>query len=123
MLTNIVRGDYVTEINYELTFDDGHGNGFVFPCDAHGNVGANLNPAAVINLNYCRQHPEKFKRAGEVVERRQSYKELDYGTCDFGETVYLVNQYMGACQCPNCGRWYNLFGEVLLPLEAWEEDC
>ena len=123
MLTSVVRGDYVTEISYELAFDDGHGNGFGFPCNASGSVGTCLNPAAAANLAYCRQHPEKFKRAGEVVEHRRRYKEEDYGTCECGETVYLVNQYMGACQCPNCGRWYNLFGQSLLPPEAWEEDC
>lgn len=123
MLANIVRGDYITEVSYELAFDDGHGNGFGFPCDATGHIGAVFNPAAAANLAYCRQHPEKFKRAGEVVEYRRSYKEEDYGTCKCGETVYLVNQYMGACQCPKCGKWYNLFGQELLPPCAWEEDC
>ena len=28
MLTNIIRGEYVTDVRYELAFDDGHGNGY-----------------------------------------------------------------------------------------------
>ena len=122
MLTSIVRGAHITETRYELVFDDGHGNGAGFPCDASGNI-INLRPEAVANLAWCMEHPEKFKRAGEVVEYHRTYKEEDYGICDCGETVYLGNQYMGACQCPKCGKWYNLFGQSLLPPEAWEEDC
>ena len=38
------------------------------------------------------------------------------------ETVYLYDRYRAACQCPKCGRWYNLFGQELLPPEMWEED-
>ena len=70
MLTNIIRGEYVTEVRYELAFDDGHGNGYGFPCDANGVVDEGLTPDALSNLEYCRQHPEAFKRANEVVEIR-----------------------------------------------------
>ena len=122
MLTNIIRGEYVTEVRYELAFDDGHGNGYGFPCDANGVVDEGLTPDALSNLEYCRQHPEAFKRANEVVEIRLQYKEEDRGTCRCGETVYLHDQYRAACQCPKCGRWYNLFGQELLPPEMWEED-
>ena len=122
MLTNIIRGEYVTEVCYELAFDDGHGNGYGFPCDANGVVNEGLHPEALPNLEYCRKHPEQFKRANEVIEIRRQYKEEDYGTCKCGEVVYLYNQYHGACQCPKCGQWYNLFGQELLPPESWEED-
>jgi len=122
MLTNIIRGEYVTEVRYELDFDDGHGNGYGFPCDANGVVDEGLTPDTLRNLEYCRQHPEAFKRANEVIEIRLQYKEEDQGTCRCGETVYLHDQYLAACQCPKCGRWYNLFGQELLPPEEWEED-
>lgn len=121
MLKDIVRGEYKVEVSYELVFDDGFGNGFGFPCNPNGTV-INLRPEAVANLAWCQEHPEKFKRANEVVMIRRTYRDEDYGTCKCGETVYLENQYHGACQCPNCGRWYNLFGQELLPPEAWEED-
>lgn len=29
---------------------------------------------------------------------------------------------MGACQCPKCGKWYNIFGQALLDPEFWEDD-
>ena len=122
MLSNIIRGEYVTEVRYELAFDDGHGNGYGFPCDANGVVDEGLTPNALSNLEYCRQHPEAFERADEVVEIRLEYKEEDRGTCRCGEMVYLHDQYWAACQCPKCGRWYNLFGQELLPPEMWEED-
>ena len=122
MLTNIIRGEYVTEVRYELAFDDGHGNGYGFPCDANGVVDEELTPDALRNLEYCRQHPEAFKRANEVIEIRLQYKEEDRGTCRCGETVYLHDQYLAAFQCPKCGQWYNLFGQELLPPEVWEED-
>ena len=122
MLTNIIRGEYVTEVRYELAFDDGYGNGYGFPCDANGVVDGGLTSDALRNLEYCRQHPEAFKRANEVIEIRLQYKEEDRGTCRCGETVYLHDQHQAACQCPKCGRWYNLFGQELLPPEMWEED-
>ena len=53
---------------YELVFDDGHGNGCVFPCDEHGKT-SELNPDAAENLAYCRAHPENFVRNGVVVRR------------------------------------------------------
>ena len=96
MLSNIIRGEYVTEVRYELAFDDGHGNGYGFPCDANGAVNKGLTPDALRNLEYCRQHPEAFKRANEVVEIRLEYKEEDRGTCRCGETVYLHDQYRAA---------------------------
>ena len=98
MLTNIIRGEYVTEVRYELAFDDGYGNGYGFPCDANGVVDGGLTSDALRNL------------------------EEDQGTCRCGETVYLHDQYRAACQCQKCGRWYNLFGQELLPPEMWEED-
>ena len=41
--------------------------------------------------------------------------------CD-NDDVELWDQYYGACQCPECGKWYNLFGQSLLPPDCWEED-
>ena len=127
MLKNMVRGEFKTDIRYQLTFDDSNGCGFAFPCDIDGNIipftdGDPVSPAALENLEWCRQHPEKFTRAGEIVEIRQSYREPNRGTCACGQTVELYDQFYGACQCPECGRWYNLFGQELLPPDQWETD-
>lgn len=123
MLKNIVRGEWEQDKSYELVFDDGHNNGFGFPCDAQGNVNlTKITDAAFENLQFCMSHPEKFVRFNEVVVLKQFWKEPDKGTCRCGQLVELVNQYHGACQCPKCGQWYNLFGQELLPPEKWGWD-
>lgn len=51
-----------------------------------------------------------------------SWIEPAKGICSCGETVYLTNEYYGACECPGCGQWYNMFGQELLPPNKWEEE-
>jgi hypothetical protein len=38
-----------------------------------------------------------------------------------GKEFKLQDHYCGACECPNCGEWYNLCGQHLNPPEQWEE--
>lgn len=40
--------------------------------------------------------------------------------CYCGNEIYLDDEYMGACECPHCGRWYNMFGQELNRPEMWE---
>ena len=120
MLKDIVRSQRKTVIEYELCFDDGHNNGFGFPCDRNGKV--NIPPEAAANLAWCMEHPEKFVRFNEVIAHKRSYTEPGHGTCICGAEVDLYDQYFGACQCPGCGRWYNIFGQELLPPNQWESD-
>ena len=122
MLKNIIPAERVVDISYELSFDDGRHNGFGFPCDEDGNVSPTLNSAALENLEYCKAHPEKFIRYGVVDRRKQMWVNPAHGTCRCGETVELINEYCGACSCKKCGKWYNLFGQELLPPEQWESD-
>lgn len=45
------------------------------------------------------------------------------GKCDCGEEIILMcfpPTY--ACDCPNCGQYYNAVGQKLKPPEEWEED-
>lgn len=121
MLKNMTECEHKTEIFYELVFDDGHHNGFGFPCDANGNTSIEYQEAKD-NLNWCKQHPEKFKRFNEVVRYEREYVEPVSGDCSCGERIILTDQYYGACQCPQCGKWYNLFGQELLPPDQWERD-
>ena len=121
MLKDITRARIVTEISYMLFFDDGHGNGYAFPCDEKGGVNNDMPEAAMENLEFCRQHPEQFKRAGAVKTVTSSYREEAHGTCSCGQKVFLVNEYHGACECARCGKWYNLFGQEILPPEEWDE--
>jgi hypothetical protein len=122
MIENYKRGEYVTRISYEQVFDDSRGNGFAFPCDKEGNLYRNLTEAAYRNWRWCIVHPEKFSRYGKVVSYKHSWREPNTGTCHCGQEIELVNEYMGACECPKCGQWYNLFGQELRPVREWFED-
>ena len=122
MLKNMTPRERKISLDYSLVFDDGRGNGFGFPCDEAGNVVKTLNPAALENLEFCKKHPERFERFNEVVCSKTAYTEPASGDCICGERVYLEDQYYGACECPNCGRWYNLFGQSLLPPDKWDRD-
>lgn len=122
MLKNYVPPEWKTHEEYELCFDDGFNNGYGFPCDANGNVLPLKCEAARKNLAYCREHPDEFVRAGEILTYRIRYKEPAHGICTCGQDVPLTDEYCGACQCHICGRWYNLFGQELLPPDQWETD-
>lgn len=121
MLKNYTPRKHKTAIKYELCFDDGHNNGFGFPCDAQGNVPDDLNQNAKDNLAFCLAHPENFKRFNKVVKYEWKYCEPARGTCTCGREVELWDEYYGACSC-DCGKWYNLFGQELLPPDQWEND-
>ena len=121
MLKNYTPITYYTITEYEIVFDDGRNNGFGFPCDEHGNLLDNLTDAAIDNYKWCLDHPEKFTRFNELIERKCRTYDNAHGTCDCGNEVELYNEYCGACQCEKCGQWYNLFGQKLLPPTMWEE--
>lgn len=121
MIKEYVESERKEYTEYELCFDDGANNGFGFPCDKNGNIDTNIHPDAKANYEYCMQHPEKFVRFNKVVKYTRSYREPAHGKCECGEIVILTNDYFGACQCPRCGQWYNLWGQELLPPERWED--
>lgn len=122
MIKNFTRSERKLHVFHELCFDDGNGNGFGFPCDESGNVFPLEFDAAKKNLESCMAHPEKFTRWKEVVTYKNWYTEPAHGRCHCGEEVFLIDRYFGACDCPKCGQWYNLFGEELLPPSMWGED-
>ena len=96
------------------------GCGFSFDCYPDGSV-LESNPAQLENFAFAIAHPEKFQDLG-VTTKVYEHVVPAHGTCRCGETVYLVDQYLGACECPRCGQWYNLFGQELIAPEMWEED-
>lgn len=104
---------------YSVVFDDGHHNGFSFPREKDGTL-LPLNPAAKENYDFCMKSPERFARFNVVERERWSYTEPASGKCKCGNHIELVNEYLGACECPHCGQWYNLFGQELLPPNQWE---
>ena len=125
MLKNYIPASHHTVTEYELVFDDGVFNGYGFPCDANGKLlqSEEENPVAHENMRRCLEHPERFVRFNKILKHERRARDNAHGTCSCGHEVELWDQYMGACQCEKCGRWYNLFGQELVAPEYWEEDC
>lgn len=100
--------------------------GFSFSCDKEGNLipsleGDKINQIRLENFNDCLKHPEDFQDEG-VKEKRRSYYTNAEGICECGKTIELYNEYLGACECPFCGTWHNLFGQVLTNPEEWNKN-
>jgi hypothetical protein len=122
MIQNYVPAQNRTIIEYNLVFDDGYNNGFSFACDENGKVYEDLPIPALKNYKWCLENPNKFVRFNKVVKDSGTVRDDAHGTCHCGNEVYLHNDYYGACQCDECGQWYNLFGQELLPPEDWQEN-
>jgi hypothetical protein len=123
---------------YSLQFDligERKGNGYGFP----------LLSKAIIPLKESETESNKYVPCSEedctwwksylsVKEDREHYKEpyVDknawywtepaHALCKCGTEILLEDDYMGACQCPNCEQWYNLFGEEVKDPDKWEDD-
>lgn len=122
MLKNMVERQAKELIEFSIEFTDAEGSGYTFPCDSAGNVQLD-NDAARENYQFALAHPEKFPvQFNEFTRRTRTYTENAHGTCVCGEEVELYDQYRGACQCPKCERWYNLFGQRLIDPQYWEDD-
>ena len=110
-------------ITYSLDFDykDDSGGGFTFPCNQHGEILRDEMPQTAI-ANYIRCMRDNRLTSPYIRTHRNHWVEPAIGKCVCGEQVLLENQYMGACQCPKCGQWYNIYGQSLIPPEYWEDD-
>ena len=109
------------EYNRQFTYvGEYFGNGFSFPCDENGNLCDDLTDAAKENFAWCLAHPEKVVDNG-VVRQVRSWTVPALFKCECGFEFYLTDEYMGACECPGCGQWYNLFGQELNDPSMWEE--
>lgn len=112
----------VTEYNRQFTLvGEYFGNGFSFPCDENGNLFDDLTDSAKNNFAWCLSHPEKVVDNG-VVKSRRRVTTPAINKCKCGLEFGLYSEYMGACECPACGQWYNLSGQELLPPEQWDRD-
>lgn len=105
---------------YEINFYDNDGcvcfGWYTDRIGGEPNIDA-YNSDAMINWNYANSNPSLFHRKDE--KRTVRYWEPALAVCDCGEEFYLENQWLGACECPNCGQWYNVFGQWLNPPETW----
>lgn len=95
-------------------------SGFTFPVDEK-TMEVVLNDANRENYERCLREPQRYLDQG-IVKRTNSYRLPALLQCDCGEKFRLYNTYMGASQCPECGLWYNMFGEELKEPSEWERD-
>jgi len=117
-----MKPSYLEEIEeYSLVFYTEPGCGLSFPCDKDGKVDVNsLEAPALKNYEYALHNPKHYPIAWNKVERiKRSYKHPATGICKCGKRIELTNQYLGACDCPYCGQWWNLFGQELNPVDEW----
>ena len=110
-------------VDYDLVFFSEPGCGFGFPCDKYGNIDRDtMNPAARRNLEYAESHPEKYSYWFKGVQRRKwKCRHPASGICHCGERIELYNEYLGGCECPKCGQWWNIFGQELNNPETWSK--
>lgn len=104
------------------TIGEPDGCGFSFPCDKEGNLKTDdiyYNDWKKI-YDFCVSNPDKFIDKG-ITEDIWTYMENAKALCICGKEIELYDEYMGACECPYCGRWYNLFGQELKNQEYWED--
>lgn len=121
MIQNYTPSEWRKVTEYRVEFFADSCGGMSYPCDEHGNIlRSQMSPTAIRNYEADMQHPEDYPyRFNEVRKYTHSIREPAKGTCKCGERIELVNQHMGACECPKCGRWWNVFGQELNPPETW----
>lgn len=121
MIRNFQESKVVEQTEYNLLFYADATGGLSFPCDKDGNITTKY-PAALANYEHAIRHPEAFPYAfREIAKRTHRYREPASGICHCGKRIDLYNQYLGACQCPYCGQWWNLFGQELNDVFTWEK--
>lgn len=79
-----------------------------------------LCDAAERNYLYAQEHPEIYRDLGVIPVRHTTWINSE-AICECGRKIELVGNYMGASECPYCGRWHNLFGQELNPPRLWAE--
>lgn len=126
MLKIIRERDTHIKTEYHIEFTDEEGCGFSFPTDLSGKIIYDEDPeiakAQRDNYEYAMAHKERYTRQyNEFVALAYTVTDNAVGRCVCGEEVELYDQYQGACSCPKCGQWYNLFGQSLVDPEYWED--
>lgn len=70
------------------------------------------------NVEMLNNSPDYIGPIPRVIDR--SYIQPTKAICECNSVIFLEDQYMGASQCPSCGRWHNMFGQTLKDPEYWE---
>lgn len=122
MINKYERARYETLADYELLFYVDETGGYAFPCDERGQVTLAQDSCAMKNYQYCMAHPEEFPYIfGKIHKIERTHRIPATGICHCGRKIALWDDYMGACECPKCGQWYNIFGQELTDPRTWRD--
>lgn len=94
--------------------------GFSFDCDEQGRI-LPLNSCAQKNYEMCLKNEEGKLVDDGIVTYKNVIHHRASVRCNCGNEFELYNYTCGACECDNCGQWFNLFGQEILPPNQWEE--
>jgi hypothetical protein len=113
-------------LQHNFHWEDKPDSGFTFEVNEKGEC-ITENDSAQENFVLCKTGLITSGTGGKIVDggvRKVSHKYATnaVGVCVCGEQVELYNQYMRACECSNCGQWYNLSGQELMPPRYWHDD-
>lgn len=138
MLKIISQRHKETHAQFRLQFDlkdEPKGNGYSFPLLKKSKTPVPCKEIAPLEYIECSEKEcSWWKNYLKIKDDREHYNEPYIytekrewiepakGICHCGETVYLTDEYMGACQCGNCGQWYNMFGQEINNPDEWEDD-
>jgi len=111
----------VREESYELTLDPINDDkpAYWFDCDKNGNVNIDeLSPSRLAKYNELIHDPE-YEAVVTVISN--SYTENAVAICECGNEIELYDEYLGACECPYCGEWHNMFGQHVTNPSCWSQ--
>ncbi len=115
----------VTERVNKIEFDYKDGNGgYSFDAKADDPTVPDFNPEfyEIQKENYEKCLTDPDYSGPHYRTQAYTYTENAKGICECGEEIELYDQYMGASECPFCGKWHNLFGQQLINPQYWESE-
>lgn len=122
----IIREEPYIVVQYtrEFLYKESLGrSGFTFPCDKDGHIlDEQMTEEAWANYGQCMAHPERFQEFNVLAQDSRIIQPDPELVCKCGHRFSLSGDgYYMAWQCPECGQWYNMSGDELVPPSEWQE--
>lgn len=105
--------------SYSLVLDpiDDNKPSYAFDCDKNGKVDLESLPPNAQD-NYAR-HIDDPEYEKIVTKYSSSYIANAVALCECGKEIELYDEYLGASECPYCGQWHNMFGQMVTDPMCW----
>lgn len=119
MIEIIREAGFETAVEYSVDFYNEEGRVCLsFPSNEAGE--AIITPENKDNYEFGVKKCTEGTFYRRIIRHSWRYRANAIAKCHCGAEIELYNEYLGACECPECGRWYNLFGQELNNPEEWE---